>query len=140
MDDEQQPWSPSAAEMDQQRGLPYSTTTAAVPGYADYGCQEEYVDARMELPEDQNNFSDATTSQLGRVETTEMMDTGESSATALQPAQWQQIMLWRQFFEIDGTVQAGTGWRVVLSIVSAFRRLSGLVRMRRSQRPPSVRN
>lgn len=137
MDAQQQPWPPVAAEMDLQRDLPYWETTPAVPVYAEFGGKEEYVDARMELPEDS---SAASASQLSRVETTEMVDTGESSAAALQPAQWQQLMLIRQFLEIDGVdggEQASAGWRVILSIVSAFRRISGLVRTRRLQRTTS---
>lgn len=130
MDEEQlqEPWPP--------RDVYYGATMAG-PDYAESGWKEEYVDSRMELPEDQNNS--ASTSQLGRVETAEMMDTGESSASAaavaLQPSQWQQIMRLRQYLEIDdGVERAGAGWRVVLNIVSAFRRISGLVRVRRLQR------
>lgn len=154
------PWT-SPAQMPYQQGaagnLEFST-----PIYAEYGCAEEYVDARMELPDhDQTisvqnynglqsnvsyyNSASTTPGHLSRV-TTEMMDTGDSSSAttlvqpALQPAHWQQIMFFRQFLEIDevGGAGAGAGWRVVLSIVSAFRRLSGLVRIRRSQRNTSV--
>lgn len=94
---------------------------------------EEYMDAQMELPPEITAGSE----QLGRVETAEMVDAGQAS---LQPAQWQQIMLLRQHFDIDGDVQAGVGWKVIFGIVSAFRRLSGIIKARRVQRTASVSN
>lgn len=132
-ENQQQPW--TTHQMD-YGGLSYSTSQ---PVYPQYGCDEEFLDAGSELQDEQCQTAPAQLGHhLSTVEKVEMMDTGDSSNGSQirqsSPAEWQKIMFLQQFLEIDGVVQAGPGWRVVLVIVSAFKRLSGLIRLRRQQR------
>ena len=114
-----------------------------------YGMAEEYIDARAEMLDDQSSLEHSYSAppQLGHllstVETAEMMDTGDSSnlgpVRQTSAVEWQRILFLQQFLGVDGAVRAGPGWKVVLGIVSAFKRLSGLIRRRRQEKTAEVR-